>query len=365
MIAGVRQPSGQYHWPEKLILPERPPKLVYLDLNCWINLAKCYSGHPDGARFTTTLTACLDAYGSGTALFPFSELILMEITNIGQHRQRKDLREVLEALSGFKVVTSRSIVMELELDSMLNACLGHFDTGFNEVPHLDWGVMRALGKDGTPHIYDDAGNEVTEGVADASALGLGVVDCQTLLAHGSLMLNRAVLDGPSAAEEAKMSELGWRPKPTKQAVEQNAAIEQHLVELLNDDPQWRTGRLRDVISAREVHLNYNAMLWNQLSRRGVAIYEAFPSEDITREAFDSMPSFDVSVSLKASYHRNPQHLWKRNDLYDIDAMAQAVPYCDVVVTDKAACSHINRCGLARRLGTKVIARLDDLPGLLD
>ena len=129
----------------------------------------------------------------------------MEIANIGQHRQRRHLREVLEPLSGFMVVASRPNIMELELDSMLNQCLGHFDTGFNEVPYLDWGVMRALGRDGTPRVLDEDGNEVTDGVADASALGLGIVDYPTLLVHGSLMLNRAVLDGPSPDEEAEMS----------------------------------------------------------------------------------------------------------------------------------------------------------------
>ena len=98
---------------------------------------------------------------------------------------------------------------------------------------------------------------------------------------------------------------------------------------------------------------------------GVTLDEALSAEEFNREAFDSMPSFDVTVSLKTSYHRNPQHRWTPNDLYDIDAMAQTVPYCDVVVTDKAACSHINSSGLAERLGTKVIARLDDLPTLLE
>ena len=135
--------------------------------------------------------------------------------------------------------------------------------------------------------------------------------------------------------------------------------------MLNNEPKWRNARLRDVVSSREFLLNYNSMLWRQLNSRGVTLDGAFPTGDIRREAFDSMPSHDVAVSLTTSYHRNPQHRWTRNDLYDIDAMSQTVPYCDVVVTDKAACSHINRSGLAERLGTKVIARLGDLPTLLE
>lgn len=37
-----------YLWPQSLRLPLRPPKLVYLDLNHWIALAKALAGHRDG-----------------------------------------------------------------------------------------------------------------------------------------------------------------------------------------------------------------------------------------------------------------------------------------------------------------------------
>jgi len=44
--------SGSYGWPQTLRLPSRPPKLVYLDLNQWIALAKAMAGHRDGERLT-------------------------------------------------------------------------------------------------------------------------------------------------------------------------------------------------------------------------------------------------------------------------------------------------------------------------
>jgi hypothetical protein len=48
------------------------------------------------------------------------------------------------------------------------------------------------------------------------------------------------------------------------------------------------------------------------------------------------PSTRVAVSVKTRYHKNPQHVWRTNDIHDIDALAVAVPYCDAVFTDKAA-----------------------------
>jgi len=73
-----------------------------------------------------------------------------------------------------------------------------------------------------------------------------------------------------------------------------------------------------------------------------------------------MPSFDVAVSLKTSYHRDPNHRWTTNDLHDIDALGSALPYCDVVVTDKAVAEHARRTGLDDRLQTTVLSNLTDL-----
>lgn len=72
----------------------------------------------------------------------------------------------------------------------------------------------------------------------------------------------------------------------------------------------------------------------------------------------------VAVTMKSEYHRDPGHVWRPNDIADIDALGSTLPYCDIVVTDKAAASHAQRTGLADGLGTTVLSRLTDLPPLL-
>ncbi len=54
------------------------------------------------------------------------------------------------------------------------------------------------------------------------------------------------------------------------------------------------------------------------------------------------------------------HRWTTNDITDIDALASTLPYCDIVVTDKAAASVVKVTGLAGRLQTIVLSRLSDL-----
>ena len=99
-------------WPYSLILPERPPKLIYLDLNHWIELSKANSGHLDGRKHLDILNACFNAVATGKALFPLSEFTYSEISKIKSYRQRRNLREVIEQVSRFTVVAS--LVLDYE-----------------------------------------------------------------------------------------------------------------------------------------------------------------------------------------------------------------------------------------------------------
>jgi hypothetical protein len=54
------------------------------------------------------------------------------------------------------------------------------------------------------------------------------------------------------------------------------------------------------------------------------------------------------------------HRWTPNDIHDVDAMGSTLPYCDIVVTDKAVASHAKRTKLTERLDTIVLWRLSDL-----
>ena len=120
----------------------------------------------------------------------------------------------------------------------------------------------------------------------------------------------------------------------------------------------------DVVAAREILIELNATLRSSMDDRGAQLLDVFPEPAVARQVFDAMPSFDVAVSLKASYHSDAMHRWTANDIHDIDALGSTVPYCDVVVTDKAVASHLRRTEVADRLDTIVLSSLDDLAQLL-
>ena len=354
----MNQIDGNYIWPRTLHMPVRPPKLVYLDLNHWIALAKTMSGHQDGKKDTVLLDFCLRAVKGEVAIFPISLSIYVEILKIRDYRRRCDLRKAIELLSEYKVVTPRSVISMHEIEALLDHIVGPNPEPINTMDYLDWGVFRALGMDGSIRVTSADSRGVTEAVRQSFIYGPQVFDEN--ISEAILELNRQVIDGPSPEEDSEFREQGYSPINILEPYEREAADEVEFVHRLNDDPKWRQGRLRDVISAREL-IQINSILKRGCDERGIpSLQSLLPYVTDARRAFDSMPSFDASVTLKTSLHKNSRHRWTSNDVHDLHALALTLPYCDIVITDRAMASQAVQTRLASRFNTIVLSHLSDL-----
>jgi len=357
---GTSRADVDYIWPNNLTQTARPPQLVYLDLNHWISLAKVAAGHPGGGKYLEASQECFRASERGAAIFPLSETIYFEVSKIRAHRQRRDLREVMERLSGFQVVASRTVIATLEVEALLDMIVGPSPTPVTRASYLDWGVARAFGMVGGFQVRDQSGVDVSAEARAAHPKGPEAFDA--LLQQAEIDLNRRSLEGPASGEEAELRNSGWNPQAAFEVAEKRAQQEVEQVARFDSDERWRRGRIRDVISAREVIIEINDPLSEGLARRNAALEQAFPTPLDMRRAIDAMPSTDVAITLKTAYHQDANHRWTPNDIHDIDALAATLPYCDVVATDKAVATHVTRTGLADRLNSHIVS---DLSGLAD
>ena len=355
----MNQIDGNYIWPRTLHMPVQPPKLVYLDLNHWIALAKALSGHHDGKKDIDLLDFCLRAMKEEIAIFPISLSIYVEILKIKDYQRRCDLRKAIELLSEYKVVTPRFVVATHEIEALLDHIVGPNPEPINTMNYLDWGVFRALGMDGSVGGTSADSGDVTEEVRKSSTYGPQVLD--KIISEAILELNRQVIDGPSPEEDSEFRKQGYSPINILKPYEREAKNEVEFVHRLNDDPKWRRGRLRDVVSAREVLIQINSILKRGCDARGIgSLQNLFPPVTDTRRVFDAMPSFDASVTLKTSLHKNSRHRWTSNDVHDLHALALTLPYCDIVITDRAMASQAVQTRLASRFNTIVLSHLSDL-----
>ena len=81
------------------------------------SMAKAHTGHRDGERFRDAMEAVAQAQADGRAVFPISDSTFLEVSKIGQFRQRRDLRDVIEVVSGYFVVTSRGVIAKHEIEA--------------------------------------------------------------------------------------------------------------------------------------------------------------------------------------------------------------------------------------------------------
>jgi hypothetical protein len=328
---------GDVVWPARLIQPARPPSLVYLDLNHYINLAKVRIGTaPHG--YPELLEACRKTRADGRALFPLSSTHCIEISNIGSYQRREDVTAVIEELSNFNYLLGRPQIMRLEVEAAIAAMLDNEDSVGEGISLIGQSVLWGFGMRGGLILEGEDAQEAEQRLR----YRLGDEKFGQMMAHFNREAERALLTGPDEETKAELRGDGYEPERPYQHQEQRAQQEQGQADILDQNPEWRRGRLRDLLSGREVLIELNEIIARELAVRNMTKAEFLEllggGEDYSkaRDFSDGMPSTRVAISLKEHYHRNRQHNWTSNDIHDIDALAVAMPYCDAVFTDAAA-----------------------------
>ena len=354
----MRDAAPALVWPPLLQLPPTSVTIVYLDLNHWIYLAQASAGHAQGSRFVPALEACRAARAAGTAIFVLSCTHYLELLKIKNLAQRGVLAEVMEELTDFATLVSRVVVMELELAAMLGRTAQRAGPGL-AIPLIGRGVRHTVGRKSGLRIMGPAGDET-----DRVRQRMGVEAFDEFVARANLFLERSALRGPTDSEVEGLRLRGWDPEAIMQVGERRAAEEQAQKLRLDGGGPWRRGRLHDLVTARELLIEFQDILPRALAERDL-VFSDFVSDPESGRAFvRGMPSTEVSIELKTTWHRNRDKPWTSNDIHDIDALSLAVPYCDIVVTEKACHHALTAAGLGRRMHTALLRTLDDLPGAL-
>ena len=339
---------------------------IYLDQWVWIRMARAASGKPDAPADRKLLADLVAAANMGVA-FPLSWTHYIETQGIKNPRQRRDVADVMAAISHFRTLRSRR---DLLRNQLLIAMHEQFSRPTFRPPNLDplgVGVHWAFqGLEGVFKVHNAAGE---------------IIDIEQfpgeLLVRATQGLECQVLAGPDGEEERLLREhFGYRPEATAEAGRSRLDWEQTFVGLLADTPPKDPAELRVWIQACEV-ANENLEILNEaFTEYGLPIRRLIGGfrDDVEQrqrflsEFFDRLPSVRVAVDLKLAIHRNNTRGWAKNDVYDIDAMAIAVPYCHVVVPDGAVADALSRVKAGDRHGTTILrspAELQEvLPGMV-
>jgi hypothetical protein len=323
-------------------------------------LAQADTGHPDGPRYAAALQAARAARTTGTAIFPLSRTHYEETLKITDPRQRGDLARVMEQLSGFAALPARRLTALYELDTALAPAMGIQTSALTPTDLLGRGFRWAHALPITGRIVGPDGKDGTELLRQR--LGPGAAD--KLMASLDLLTERTMLTGPASQDLHRLQALGYDPTAITQAAQDRADNEVAFSAIVPDHVRRHPTDLLDRVLVRELNDPDMVRAWKDLTEAyGMRVFDALPEHNpaAARTLTRSMPGTDVAAVLKTNRHRDATRAWTSNDMFDIDALTVAVPYCDVVGTDNDQAHALIITGLATRMGTTIMRSVAELP----
>jgi hypothetical protein len=310
-----------------------PPRLIYLDQNKWIELARASNGKAD-ARLLQILEILRESKRLGLNLFPLSLAHFIETNKRQDLDSRSRLGSLMWELSDNWTLAGPKAILQWELDRALSLFLKR---RLNERPFLLLGKGMVQASD---HL--EAGVRLDP----AHVLPENVRLSLEKIADG--LVSKSLLTG-----RTPWGERPPRPDLTGPATRFCEGLIEARERLANADPdlQRRTGYAQAWYDNRDEirrALSFHGIDENELLQRG--------SQGLT-EFLDSIPSIRIDMHLRLHWIRNRQLRTKLTDLNDWGYVAVAAAHCDVVVTEKQLADLLNR-GLQKK--ATVITKLAEL-----
>ncbi len=135
--------------------------------------------------------------------------------------------------------------------------------------------------------------------------------------QANLLFERFVLRGPTDDKVENLRAVGWNPEAIEQVAEKRAGEERDQTLRLDGEGPWRHSRLSDVVSARELLIEFQDILPRALAERGLVLTDVISDRQSGRAFLRAMPTTDVSIELKTAWHRNRDKPWTASDIHDI------------------------------------------------
>lgn len=318
---------------------------VYLDQNKWIDLARAATGHPRGKQFEPLLEELTAAARDGRARFPLSLTHYLETGKKADRKKRMELATTMLTLAGHVRIAPAQRIVPWEIR---RAMVEEFDLDVEvqDIEIFGDGVAHAAGS-------EDLSSAVLDRIGDL-ALPEDVrveVERSGRAAYEAMILADVLPAGVSHPLRDGLRQV--RDRTDARFVEGQRDVADAILE-------HGRHRLADIMLATaysDIRLPIAEAAF-ELGLQPPQVVEHI--EGIIRRTSSRW----VEMKLRHQRQANSQIQWQGNDLNDVIALSIAVPYCDVVVTERSWSSMINAAKANERFGTTVTPRLRDVLDML-
>jgi hypothetical protein len=311
-----------------------PYKVVYLDQKCWIELARLYY-HKQNEQDSELVGKILEASEKHEVIFPLSMSHLEETMKISSARRKNELVPLMIRLSrGYSFQPDFSINIRAEIQNIILKKLG--------LPQIDirsyilkQGISNLIGG-GKPTLEFRKGSELPEDI------------------------QKELLD---LLENPQVMEFSFKLKLPKSFLNTN-----ELVEIFEKNRQ-KLSKIKDNNLRRRAFLAWNmmAIIVPELAK---ALYEKeLPKDFILKEKptrkdieilLDSIPTALCLLTLIYQRDQQLQRPIQINDFHDIWFLTLALPYSDIVATEKMWASIVKQTKLDRKCNTIILSSMKEL-----
>lgn len=318
---------------------------VYLDQNKWIDLARADSGHSQGDQFVDVLAALQDAVNEGRVQFPLSAAHYYETGKQRDPKRRLALAGTMMRLAGLLRIAPPHVIVPWEIRRALVTVFG---LPAREPETVLWGsgVAHALAAPSLRYIAPVEWNGIPIPSAMRAELQRRVdIEYETVILAGATP--------ESMPDERRVVLNNFKNLTDDRFVQGQQTVAENIVKL-------GRRRLEDVMLATAL-ADIVDPLMSVAADLGVSFDEIV---DRRQDVIDAIPSRWVEMKLRHQRQANPQKQWEGNDLNDVTALAIAVPYCNVTVTERSWSSMLAAARVPARFGHVVVPKLQDLVDLL-
>lgn len=327
------------------------PLMVYLDLNHWYALGDALAGNPQNPDHVMALKQFQGHVERGEVIFPLSTVHYMELTENPRDAHRERAADAMALLSRFVTMAPGSKIVDEELALELNRRLGR--PAFpKKVTKFGIGVGFAFG---------EAKRMMLNGITEENRqeletrLGMSVSEFE---ASANATTEYWVLRGPPGTLRSAIPD--YDPYAARRVADDQLASFSVMINTLRTVPEIAK-RSMDAIVARQLSFDIIDNYTRALMSAGFVKQGPFHSRDDLTSFLTALPSRKVVTMMHFHYLKDVHRNWTINDLRDIAALSIAIPYCDVVVTDKKAWdTAVNRSHLDKEFNTPIFSSLTDL-----
>ena len=311
------------------------PKCLYLDQNKWIALSRAHYGRPDGEAFKDALASLQAAVANGELIVPFSLVNAVEAMIDRAADRRERFVPFIVAQSGNCAIFPEGSVCKVEV---ANAVRQVFGSG------APTPVRPLLVRHGFSHAI---GMGLHIGAATAAESAIRHLDSPEMTVAFLLKIagDRDRIN-QARAGEARAVAVFERDRVRNVALD---ADQRRMLEF--DGLFFGAGPYRPALAAALDEQDHSVQDFRA---------KVQSPQDVMR-FLSSIPNLDVLLTLRSIRDRDSVRPIAHNDIRDLDWLSVALPYSNVVVSEKHWGHQVRATGLDARYGTILLTDLRQLP----